>query len=184
MNVYDFDGTIYDGDSTIDFYFFVLKKQPIILFRIFVQIYGIICYLLKIHNKTKMKECFFSFLKYTKNIDEIISDFWNKNESKIKKWYLDIHSNDDLIISASPEFLLKEICDRLNISNLIATKVDKYSGETSGNNCYGDEKLNRFRNEFNGEIECFYSDSKSDEPLASIAKESYLVVGDKIIKWK
>lgn len=26
VNVYDFDGTIYDGDSTIDFYKFCLKK--------------------------------------------------------------------------------------------------------------------------------------------------------------
>ncbi len=31
MNVYDFDGTIYSGDSTIDFYLFCLRKQPEIL---------------------------------------------------------------------------------------------------------------------------------------------------------
>ena len=28
MNVYDFDNTIYDGESVIDFYFFSLKKHP------------------------------------------------------------------------------------------------------------------------------------------------------------
>ena len=27
MNVFDFDGTIYSGDSTIDFYFFALKRN-------------------------------------------------------------------------------------------------------------------------------------------------------------
>ena len=27
MNVYDFDKTIYDGDSTIDFYLFSIKKD-------------------------------------------------------------------------------------------------------------------------------------------------------------
>ena len=27
MDVYDFDGTIYDGDSSIDFYLFCLKKN-------------------------------------------------------------------------------------------------------------------------------------------------------------
>ena len=27
MNVYDFDKTIYDGDSTLDFYLFSLKKN-------------------------------------------------------------------------------------------------------------------------------------------------------------
>ena len=31
MNVYDFDGTVYAGDSTVDFYFFCLRKQPGIL---------------------------------------------------------------------------------------------------------------------------------------------------------
>ncbi len=31
MNVYDFDKTIYDGDSTADFYLFSLKRHKIIL---------------------------------------------------------------------------------------------------------------------------------------------------------
>lgn len=28
MNVYDFDKTIYNGDSTIDFYLYSLRKKP------------------------------------------------------------------------------------------------------------------------------------------------------------
>lgn len=28
MNVYDFDGTIYNGDSSVDIYFFLLKRYP------------------------------------------------------------------------------------------------------------------------------------------------------------
>lgn len=31
MNVYDFDKTIYDGDSTADFYMFSLKRHKMIL---------------------------------------------------------------------------------------------------------------------------------------------------------
>ena len=31
MNVYDFDGTIYNGDSTIDFYIYALKSKPSII---------------------------------------------------------------------------------------------------------------------------------------------------------
>lgn len=31
MNVYDFDKTIYDGDSTLDFYFFHLRKVQCLL---------------------------------------------------------------------------------------------------------------------------------------------------------
>ena len=28
MNVYDFDGTIYDGDSTVDFLIYMYRKHP------------------------------------------------------------------------------------------------------------------------------------------------------------
>ena len=28
IDVYDFDGTIYDGDSTVDFVFFCLRRHP------------------------------------------------------------------------------------------------------------------------------------------------------------
>lgn len=28
MNVYDFDGTIYDGDSSVDFFLYALKRMP------------------------------------------------------------------------------------------------------------------------------------------------------------
>ena len=31
MNVYDFDGTIYKGDSSLDFFKFFIKKDPKIL---------------------------------------------------------------------------------------------------------------------------------------------------------
>ena len=32
MNVYDFDDTIYAGDSTVDFFFYCLKKKPAIVY--------------------------------------------------------------------------------------------------------------------------------------------------------
>ena len=31
MNVYDFDKTIYRGDSTKDFYFFLLRRHPVLI---------------------------------------------------------------------------------------------------------------------------------------------------------
>lgn len=30
-NIYDFDKTIYDGDSTVDFFLFCLKREPILI---------------------------------------------------------------------------------------------------------------------------------------------------------
>ena len=51
MNVYDFDGTIYDGDSTVDFYVFALKKKPSLISYGPKQAWGFLLYLLKKINK-------------------------------------------------------------------------------------------------------------------------------------
>ena len=56
VNVYDFDGTIYDGDSTIDFYLFCLKKKNSICRYLVKQVFYMFLYLIKVVDKTKMKE--------------------------------------------------------------------------------------------------------------------------------
>ncbi|MEA5093478.1 MAG: GtrA family protein [Sedimentibacter saalensis] len=184
MNVYDFDKTIYDGDSTIDFYFSCVKKYPKILLYLPVQGYYMILYLLNKKSKTKFKEKFYIFLKDIQDIDYEVNSFWQKNIKKIKGWYYFKQSSNDIIISASPEFLLRPICNILNVNNLIASRVNKKTGEYSGVNCHGEEKLARLLELFpNIKIEEFFSDSFSDQPLATIAKESYIVRKNKIYKW-
>ena len=92
---------------------------------------------------------------------------------------------DDVIISASPTFLLEPICKRLHINYLIASEVDKYTGKYDGTNCYGVEKVKRFNKIFpNSSIDNFYSDSLSDTPLAKLSKHAFLVSNNKIINWK
>lgn len=185
MNVYDFDKTVYDGDSTLDFYFFCIKKRPVVLKAVFKQFNGFLLFLLKKRNKTQFKESFFSFLSYINNIDDILNLFWEEKQSKIKNFYIKQKKEDDVIISASPYFLLKPICKKLNINNLIASNVDKQTGEYKGKNCKGEEKVIRFYDKFkNNEIEEFYSDSLSDTPMMKISKRAFLVKGDNIIKWK
>lgn len=184
MNVYDFDKTIYNGDSTIDFYLYCIKKHPKIIFCLPRQIYGAIRYMLKIIDKTKFKEEFYCFLSRLNNIDLLVSSFWDVNQNKLKKWYKEIKKDDDLIISASPEFLLAEICKREKIDRLIASKVDKKNGNYIGKNCYGEEKVNRYKYVYKDcVIDNFYSDSRSDQPLANLAQNSFLVVGECIKSW-
>ena len=182
INVYDFDNTIYNGDSTLDFYFYCLKKNPKIIFLIFIQIFGFIMYKLHIKNKEFFKEKFFVFLNKFNNIDKLVNDFWNKKEKNIKKWYLNQKKDSDVIISASPEFLLKPICNKLKV-NLIASDVDKKNGKFKTKNCYGKEKVNRFKKECNKKIDSFYCDSKSDRYIAKYAKKAYLVKGNFIKEW-
>lgn len=125
MNVYDFDKTIYKGDSTLDFYFFCLRKKPIIIKEFPKQIYSAILYKLGKITKTEFKENFYIFLNDLENIDNLLKEFWDNNQNKIKSFYLKQKNYDDVIISASPTFLLEPICRRLNIKYLIASKVDK-----------------------------------------------------------
>lgn len=183
MNVYDFDGTIYDGDSAIDFYFFCLKRHPLIIRKLPRQFLGFFKYKLKKVTKEKFKEDFYSYFKCLKNIDEEVKVFWNRKNKKIKKWYLEQKTKNDLIISASPEFFLKPICHKLNI-NLLASRVNKKNGKYESLNCYGEEKVLRFKNSYRDKIiNNFYTDSKSDFPLVKISKKAFLVEKNKIIDW-
>lgn len=180
-NVYDFDKTIYDGDSTQNFFFYLLKKQPKIMIYLPKQIYYLVLFYTGKMEKTKAKEKFYMCFNGVKNIEKEVENFWDKNIFKIKKFYYDTQKDNDIIISASPEFLLRPICDRLNIKYLIASKVDKNTGKYTGANCYGEEKVKRLNEEIpNTIINEFYSDSISDAPLANIAKTAYMVLGNRI----
>lgn len=183
MNVYDFDGTIYDGDSTVDFFLYAMKRAPLLSRYIVYQGMGFLLYKGKQISKTRFKEYFFSFLK---DIDakNLAIDFWRGHRKKIFPWYLSQHKADDIIISASPEFLLVPICKEIGIDCLIASKVNCHTGHFIGKNCKGIEKVRRLKTEYNiHHIDQFYSDSLSDLPLAKIANEAFLVKKGKIIPW-
>ncbi len=49
----------------------------------------------------------YRFLTYVPDIDSALNDFWNINEHKVKSWYKDRQKDDDIIISASPEFFIE-----------------------------------------------------------------------------
>lgn len=185
VNVYDFDKTIYDGDSTIDFYKFCLKKNKKIIILLPIQLFYMFLYLIKLKDKKDMKEKFFSFLKYIDNIDKYLVEFWNLNYNKIKGWYIDKNHDKDIIISASPKFLLEIPTNKLKVKKTIATIVDKKTGRFLSANCYGQEKVNRLKKEYSDVIiEEMYTDSLSDKPLLNCAIKGYIVKKNKIINYK
>lgn len=176
MNVYDFDKTIYKKDSSLEFYKYVLKKNPALIVRVFpIQLLSLIKYLAKKISKEQLKENFFCFLKYI-DVNLFIKRFVNDELKHINGWYIDQKTSTDVWISASPYFLVHAFATRLGIERVLATNIDIQTGHICGKNCHDYEKVFRFQNEYpNDKIDKFYSDSKSDMPMAMIAKQAFQV---------
>ena len=183
LNIYDFDKTIYHGDSSFDFFKFSLMKHKKNFLKLPRILWRGLKFKLHILPKKEFKSTVFSIVQNTSSLQNDVEEFWNRNEHKIKKFYLANKKEDDLIISASPEFLLKPICERLQVS-LIATNVDTKTGELIGENCHGAEKVKRLDSKYHvSSCDEFYSDSLCDDPLAQIAQKAFLVKGEKLFDW-
>ena len=91
--------------------------------------------------------------------------------------------DDDLVISASPEFLLRPVSHALGFA-LMASPVDQATGRYEGENCHGAEKVRRFREKYGqAHVEGFWSDSRSDSPMAALADEAWLVTKEGVVPW-
>lgn len=184
MNCYDFDKTIYKGDSTTRFVLFLFNRHPkTICLLPGIALAGIQLLFGK-RTLTEFKQSLFKVFRLIPDIYGEVDAFWKINGNRIKKWYLKEHREDDVVISGSPKFLIAPICKRIGISRVIGTIADPKNGELIGENCGGEEKVRRFYEKFpNAAIERFYSDSMKDLPLAQIAEHAYMVKGEKITSW-
>ncbi len=177
MNVFDFDKTIFRGDSTAKFYKYCLKRYP----KVWLHIPSMIgafakFYVFKKGTKTQCKEKFYRFLTAIPDIDNAVDEFWAKNGNGVFDWYMKIAQPTDVVISASPEFLLEKFCKKLGVETMMASRVDKNTGKYEGENCHGQEKVRRFYERYpDGAVDNFYSDSVSDAPLARISKEAFVI---------
>ena len=184
MNVYDFDQTVYYPDSSYHFFLWCLKRYPAAVLPVIPK-----SLLLALQYKRGkigakvLKQQLFSFLNRLEDVDREVKDFWNSHRQNMQDWYMEQKRDDDLIISASPEFLLAPIAEELGV-RLIATKMDPHTGKILGENCHDSEKVLRFRVEYPGEtIDEFYSDSLSDTPRAELADRSFRVKKESMTPW-
>lgn len=183
MNVYDFDKTIYDGDSATNFFFYSMKKNPKLMLSILKLPFSFMRFKMGTISRTVMKQSLYQYVKHIDNLEDEVQEFWQQEKHKIKDWYLAQKDDSDLIISASPEFLIRPICDELNVV-WMASKLDPTTGKYDGSNCYGEHKVDRYREFYKDEMmDDFYSDSLSDSPLAKLAKKAYFVKGNTITEW-
>ncbi len=185
MNVYDFDNTIYDGESTFDFFLFCLRKRPKLIKFLYKFCSNIVKYKLCLINREKMtklvEENISDILAVCPDYTELTEEFWKKSINKIKKFYLEQKKDDDVIISASFDYLLKPVCRRLGVNNLICSEADLETGKVT-KLCFRENKPGCFKEMFpDAEIDNFYTDSKNDLPFMLMAQNSFFVKGEKII---
>ena len=180
-NVYDFDNTIYRGDSSVDFFRHCAAKYPRVYWSALAAVPWLVAMVLRLAEKTRVKERFYRYLRLVPDVAEEVERFWLTHDANLKDWYFAQKREDDLIISASPEFLLDPLMKRLELA-MIASRVAPQTGLYDGLNCHGEEKVRRMRETYpDAQIDRFYSDSKSDLPLARLARQAILVDGDVLL---
>lgn len=188
MNVYDFDNTIYRGESGVDLFLYYFRRDPKLISKFPMAIKAITEY-----KATKMSidDVFSKYAypveEYCRSIEDMEGDikrFWNINSKKIKPFYLKQRKDDDVILSACVDVVLEEICKRLNIKNFIGSEFDRETC-TLTNFCYKENKVKAFKERYpDAVIENFYTDSYNDLPMIDLAQNAYIVKGDKITKIK
>ena len=183
MDVYDFDGTLYRGDSTADFLKWCVRRYPSTALTLpRTGIAAVACFGLHVIDKTTFKGQLYRFLTHVPDIEAEVERFWRVHEQNIAGPCN--AQPGDLVISASPEFLLKDVCARRGLE-LIASKVDPHTGRTLGPNCSNEEKITRLHEAYPAVVvDNFYSDSHNDDPLASMAKQAFFVKGNKLRPWE
>ena len=189
MRVFDFDNTIYDGESGFHAFLYFLKKDVPGLLKIapkFFQRY--IEYRKGTISVADVFNEFGDFAKeYCSRIEDVYGEFekfWDLHEDRVKKFYFDMQDEEDIIVSACPMCLLQIICDRIGIKHIIGSDIDPIKGEIN-NICYSESKVVEFRKVYGDVmIDDFYTDSISDKPMMDISKNVFWVDGEKITQIK
>lgn len=152
MRVFDFDGTIYDGESLFDLYLYSARHDP----KVFRYIAPVLRYAVKYklgratleqmeYGVGKMTEGYLTELSRSKrvaSVEQLVDDFWDRYYARIKPWYQP--ESDDVILTASFDLTVGKACRRLGVRNLVASEVDVETMKVTYLN-FNTNKARRFR---------------------------------------
>lgn len=209
LAIFDIDYTITRKETLMEFFKYLVSKDIKNIKFLPRALYSGLMYGVKVYDERKVKEC---FLKFIENIDEaelakLTKSFYDERISKIlykdavdmikklkKEGYMVV------LISASPEFYVKEFYAIKEVDLIIGTKFTfeggKFIRKMHGNNCKGEEKVRRLNEalkEKNIKVDFknsyMFSDSLSDKPLLDLVGNPYLINYKKkheieILRWK
>lgn len=163
------------GDSTVDFWLYALRACPSCMRDLPYQGTAALRYALKRSSKEAFKEAFYRFLKRLEDPLELVESFWTVSLDKMNEEVLTHARKGDLVVSASPRFLLEAPCAKFGLA-LIASEGDPSTGQLLSPNCHGEEKVRRIVEEdFPLQYEKGFSDSLSDAPMLALAEKPFLV---------
>ncbi len=188
MNVFDFDNTIYKGESFVDLFLMVLGKDPTLLRYVPDMVSGVVQYkvgTLRLESALEhYAKPFEDYVSTLPDLDALVNEFWDTHMHKIKPFYEQVRSDDDLVISASPQIVIEEVCRRLGIKHCIGTEYNRETGKL-GRVCFREGKITAFNEAYpDAHIDTLYTDSMHDKPLMDISDSVYFVKGNKIKKLK
>lgn len=188
MNVFDFDNTIYEGESAVDFFKYCVKRKPS-LSRYLPKI-GAMALKYKRGKVDKQEVLQFAVFmlgilsENMKDLDDALCGFWKKNSCRLKPDIIKLIEPGDVILSASPSFIFSKIENMLGGAKIISTQVDLEDMKILFL-CYGENKVARFKECCPGTVpENYYTDNFNDMPMISFSKRAWLVRGSDITEIK
>lgn len=174
-DLYDFDGTVFAGESGSEFMLFCIKRHPKLLKYLPKMAIAVFRYfVLRKGTFSEFKEAGYSYLNGI-DAEKEAEAFWEKNADRMNPWFKPAeHDVPVVICSASPVFQIKPICDRLGVSLVLATDMDAKTGRLNDVNCKGENKLEyikKYAPEY--VFRDVYTDSiKNDTPILNLAQRN------------
>lgn len=186
IDIYDFDKTIVPFDSGTLFTVYCMVRYPWCIIVLPIVLVALVLMLLKIISFTDFKKTCFMYVPLIP-LEKAVKHFWDRHEKDVNPWFKD-RQRFAVVISASPDFLLDNISERLSFDALLCTRHKK-NGVIIGENCRNEEKVRRLYEMFNkDEIEVVdvYSDSLyHDQPIFSLANgKCYHIVDRKMVPFE
>ena len=179
VKAFDFDNTIYRGESSVDFAFYMIRRNKKIIRYIPTILFSLAGYKLCLLSKKRLEDIINSFLEGVldgkTSPDAYVKTFWQTHSHKLYPSMLRLIEPGDIIISASPDLLFNGIRDMLNTESILGTEIDLGRKRITWFN-FGDNKVKRYRELYGDwEIDAFYTDSYNDKDMMAISREVFVV---------
>ena len=95
MNVYDWDDTIYRGDSTFGFVKYLYVKKPKTLLSIPRTAVCGLLFVLKIMPKLTFKQNLYHMFVFVDDMEKTVEEYTSSHLGHVKQWYKDHQQEDD-----------------------------------------------------------------------------------------